>query len=165
MTSVWVAEHGWCYLMAAIDCCTREIVGWHLELRCRAKESTRLVERAIAERGIPPGALTLGTDNGSVFTARAFKALLARLGIAHRRGGYRDPESQAFIESWFGKLKERCVWLHEFETLDEARAAIGAYVERYHARPHSSLDYRTPEEVRQTWDDAQDEGALQKAAA
>ena len=24
-------------LMAAIDCCTREIVGWHLELRCRAK--------------------------------------------------------------------------------------------------------------------------------
>jgi len=26
MTSVWVAEHGWCYLMAAIDCCTREIV-------------------------------------------------------------------------------------------------------------------------------------------
>jgi len=27
------------YLMAAIDCCTREIVGWHLELRCRAKES------------------------------------------------------------------------------------------------------------------------------
>jgi hypothetical protein len=26
MTSVWVAEHGWVYLMAAIDCCTREIV-------------------------------------------------------------------------------------------------------------------------------------------
>ena len=22
MTSVWVAEHGWCYLNAAIDCCT-----------------------------------------------------------------------------------------------------------------------------------------------
>jgi putative transposase len=31
MTSVWVAEHGWVYLMAAIDCCTREIVAWHLE--------------------------------------------------------------------------------------------------------------------------------------
>ena len=39
---------------------------------------------------------------------------------AHRRGGYRDPESQAFIESWFSKLNERCVWLHEFETVDEA---------------------------------------------
>jgi putative transposase len=27
MTSIWVAEHGWCYMHAAIDCCTREIVG------------------------------------------------------------------------------------------------------------------------------------------
>ncbi len=27
MTSVWVAEHGWTYLMAIIDCCTREITG------------------------------------------------------------------------------------------------------------------------------------------
>jgi putative transposase len=117
MTSVWVAEHGWCYLMAAIDCCTREIVGWHLELRCRAAESIALIEHAVAERAIRPGALTLGTDNGSAFTARAFKLMLSGLGIAHRRGGYRDPESQAFIESWFAKLKERCVWLHEFETL------------------------------------------------
>ena len=165
LTSVWVGEHGWVYLMAAIDCLTREIVGWQLELRCRAKESTRLVERAIAERGIPPDSLTLGTDNGSAFTARAFKALLSGLGVAHRRGGYRDPESQAFIESWFGKLKERCVWLHEFETLEEARAAIGGYVERYHARPHSSLDYRTPEEVRRTWDDAQEPESLQREAA
>jgi putative transposase len=99
LTSVWVAEHGWCYLMAAIDCCTREIVGWHLELRCRAKESISLVERAAAARGIQPGTLTLGADNGSAFTARAFKLVLSGLGIAHRRGGYRDPESQAFIES------------------------------------------------------------------
>ena len=99
MTSVWVAEHGWVYLMAAIDCCTREIVAWHLETRCRAKEAIALIERAAAERAVAPGTLTLGTDNGSAFTARAFKAILAGLGIAHRRGGYRDPESQAFIES------------------------------------------------------------------
>jgi putative transposase len=39
MTSVWVAEHGWVYLNAIIDCCTREIVGWDLSLRCRAKEA------------------------------------------------------------------------------------------------------------------------------
>ena len=128
MTSVWVAEHGWVYLMAAIDCCTREIVAWHLQTRCRAREAIGLIERAATERAIAPGTLTLGTDNGSAFTARAFKAVLAGLGIAHRRGGYRDPESQAFIESWFGKLKERCVWRHEFETLDQAREVIGAYV-------------------------------------
>ncbi len=162
LTSVWVAEHGWCYLMAGIDCCTREIVAWQLELRCRAVEAITLVEHAAKEQGIEPGMLTLGTDNGSAFTARAFKALLSRLGIAHRRGGYRDPESQAFIESWFGKLKEREVWQNEYETLEDARRGIGRYVDRYHDRPHSSLDYRTPREVRQTWDDAQE---LHKQAA
>ena len=107
--------------------------------------------------------LTLGSDNGSAFTARKFRQLLSELGIRHRRGGYRDPESQAFIESWFAKLKERCVWRHEFETLDQAREVIAAHIDRYYNRPHQELDYRTPNEVRQTWDDAQD--ALQNAAA
>jgi putative transposase len=132
LTAVWVAEHGWCYLMAAIDCCTREIVGWQLELRCRALEAIALIERAARERGIEPGMLTLGTDNGSAFTARRFKQVLSALGIAHRRGGYRDPESQAFIESWFGKLKEREVWREEYETLEDARGGIGGYVDGYH---------------------------------
>ena len=153
MTSVWVAEHGWCYLNAIIECCTREIVAWQLELRCRADEAIAVVERASAEHGIQPGELVLGSDNGSAFTARRFRETLGRLGIKHRRGGYRDPESQAFIESWFGKLKEREVWLNEYETLDDARRGIGGYVDRYHHRPHSGLGYRTPDEVRRTWED------------
>jgi putative transposase len=163
MTAVWVAEHGWVYLNAIIDCCTREIVGWDLSVRCRAKEAIAVIERAVAEQGIRPGMLTLGTDNGSAFVARATRLVLSGLGIAHRRGGYRDPESQAFIESWFRYLKERCVWRHEFETLDQAREVIAAYIDHYHHRPHSRLDYRTPAEVRQTWDDAQQQ--LQKQAA
>ena len=163
MTAVWVAEHGWVYLNAIIDCCTREIVGWGLDLRCRAIEAIAVVERAVAEQGIAHGMLTLGTDNGSAFTARKFRSVLSGLGVAHRRGGYRDPESQAFIESWFRYLKERCVWRHEFETLDQAREVIAAYIDHYHHRPHSRLDYRTPREVRATWDDAQ--GALQNIAA
>jgi putative transposase len=153
MTSIWVAEHGWTYLNAIIDCCTREIVGWQLTLRCRADEAIAVVERAAAEHGIEPGELTLGSDNGSAFTARRFRGRLGELGIRHRRGGYRDPESQAFIESWFGKLKEREVWLNEYETFDDARRGIGGYVDRYHHRPHSRLGYRTPDEVRRTWED------------
>jgi putative transposase len=123
-------------------------------LRSRATQSIALVEQAVATRGVVAGTLTLGTDNASAFTARAFKLVLCGLGVAHRRGGYRDPESQAFIESWFGKLKERCVWLHEFETLDEARQVIGAHIDGYHHRPHSGPNYRTPAEVAQAWDDA-----------
>ena len=169
MTSIWVAEHGWCYLNAIIDCCTRELVGWSLDLRCRAAEAIAVFEAAVAASGFVPDELhivdhddeqaeqrlTLGTDNGAAFTSRAFRQRLLAGGVRHRRGGYRDPESQAFIESWFGKLKEREVWLNEYETLDDARTAIGAYVERYDHRPHSGLDYRTPLEVRQTWEDLQ----------
>ncbi len=128
MTSIWVAEHGWCYLNAIIDCCTREIVGWSLDLRCRAQEAIAVMEAAVAGSGFVPDELhvvdpdsgseaprlTLGTDNGSAFTSRAFRARLHGQGVRHRRGGYRDPESQAFIESWFGKLKEREVWLNEY---------------------------------------------------
>jgi putative transposase len=153
ITSVWVAEQGWAYLMAIIDCCTREIVGWQLELRCRAEEAIALIEATAAAHAIEKGELTLGSDNGSAFTARRFRARLAALEIRHRRGGYRDPESQAFIESWVGKLKEREVWLNEYETLDDARRGIGGYVDRYHHRPHSGLDYRTPHEVSRTWED------------
>jgi putative transposase len=157
MTSVWVAEHGWCYLNAAIDCCTREITAWALDVRCRAQEAIAVIDRAVAERGIQPGALTLGTDNGTAFTSRAFRARLAEHKITHRRGGYRDPESQAFIESWFSTLKRRCVWREEFETLDEARQKIAAYIDRYHHRPHSRLAYRTPREVAATWKDHDDQ--------
>jgi len=155
MTSVWVAEHGWTYLNAIIDCCTREIVGWSLELRCRTDEAIEVVDLAVATHGIEAGSLTLGTDNGSAFTSRRFKTTLTERGVSHRRGGYRDPESQAFIESWFGKLKQRLVWRSEFETLDDARAAISAYIDSYHQRPHSGLRYRTPTDVRRTWEDGQ----------
>ena len=157
MTSVWVAEHGWCYLNAAIDCCTREIAAWGLDVRCRATEAITVVKEAIIDRGVTPGTLTLGTDNGTAFTSRAFRAHLAEHAITHRRGGYRDPESQAFIESWFSKLKLRCVWREEFETLDEAREKIGRYIDRYHHRPHSRLAYRTPREVAATWKDHDDQ--------
>ena len=157
MTSVWVAEHGWCYLNAAIDCCTREICGWALDVRCRAQEATAVIDAALADRGVGSGTLTLGSDNGTAFTSRAFRARLTEHGIVHRRGGYRDPESQAFIESWFSKLKQRLIWREEFETLDQARAAIGAYIDRYHHRPHSGLAYRTPREVAATWQDHRDD--------
>lgn len=58
-----------------------------------------------------------------------------------------------FIESSFSKLKLRCVWREEFETLAQARAVIGGYINDYHHRPHSGLNYRTPREVAATWQD------------
>ena len=63
-------------------------------------------------------------------------------------------ESQALLKSCFRYLMERVIWRNEFETIDQARAAIGAYVDHYHDRPHLGIDYRTPKAVRPTWVDA-----------
>jgi putative transposase len=60
MTSIWVAEHGWVYLNAIIDCCTREIVGWQLSLRCRVVEAIAVIEGAVLEQAILPGNAHLG---------------------------------------------------------------------------------------------------------
>src|SRR6266542_5837948 len=54
-----------------------------LELRCRTQEAVALVERACACQGVVAGQLTLGTDNGSAFTSRGFRACLRAL---RRRG-------------------------------------------------------------------------------
>ena len=55
MTSIWVAEQGWCYLNAAIDCCTCEIVAYSLRAAPRSGSSRSEFEtleqarRAIAD--------------------------------------------------------------------------------------------------------------------
>src|SRR4029453_6230395 len=134
ITKVWTAQHGWVYLPAILDCCPRELVGWSLELRCRDDEAIACVEAAVLARSVRPGLLTLGTDNGSQFTSRAFPRHLSARGIPHRRGGYRDPESQAFIESWFGQFKKRRAWRSQWESIDQARKEIGSYGEHTHAR-------------------------------
>jgi transposase-like protein len=46
MTKVWAgASVGWAYLVSVIDCCTRDIVGWDLSLRCRTQEAIAAVEQ------------------------------------------------------------------------------------------------------------------------
>ncbi len=101
-----------------------------------------VIEAAVAAQGILPHTLTLGTDNGSAFTARATRTVPSGLRVAHGRGGYRDPESQAFIESWFSKLKERLIWRMEFETLDQL--ACRARRLRRPLRPPAPLAPRLP---------------------
>lgn len=152
MTSIWVESRGWCHLTAAIDCFTRQIVGWQLEDRCQSRDVIGLVDEAMRNRAFY-GQLTIGTDNGPQFTSKAFRAHLGDIGVVHRRGGYRDPESQAFIESWFGKLKMKEVWPNSYESLARARRGVARFIADYHNHPHSSLGYSTPDEALATWED------------
>ena len=56
-----------------------------------------------------------------------------------------EPQCNGAIERFVRTLKEQCLWLHRFETLDQARAIIGAFIERYnHEWLIERLDHRTP---------------------
>ena len=66
MTKVWAgANVGWAYLVSVIDCCTREIVGWELSLRCRTQEATRIGRDKTLKHGIVASALLITTGEGA----------------------------------------------------------------------------------------------------
>jgi putative transposase len=53
-----------------------------------------------------------------------------------------------FAERFWCSVKYEEVYLHEYRTVIEARAHLGAYFRFYNEeRPHEALGYRTPHEV------------------
>lgn len=69
MSKVWPAAPGWVYLHVAVDCCTREVACWRVDLRTRSEEAIGCVEAGLIARRVAPGRPTLGSDNGSQFTS------------------------------------------------------------------------------------------------
>ena len=55
MTKVWTAAHGWVYLHVAVDCCTREVAGWTLDIWTRSVEAIGCVEAAVLAARSRPG--------------------------------------------------------------------------------------------------------------
>ncbi len=152
MTKVWAGPStGWSYLVSVIDCCTREIVGWDLSLRCRSAEALSALDSAVLNH-LPRGprglGLTLATDNGTQFTSARYVETLNRLGIQHRRTAYNHPEGNSYIERFHRSLKEEEVWINEYQSFDHARQSIARWIEEYnHDRPHRGLRGRTPHEA------------------
>jgi transposase InsO family protein len=111
MTKVWAGPSvGWAYLVSGIDCCTRDIVGWDLSLRCRTEEALAALDRAVLQV-LPFGSrgtgLTLTTDNGTQFTSARYVETLHQLGITHRRTAYNHPEGNGYIERFHRSSRDR----------------------------------------------------------
>ena len=80
-----------------------------------------------------------------------------RAGTTHRpsRGRWRLPPSRAigwrdnvFVERLWRSVKYEEVYLRAYESVSEARASIGRYLNFYNGRrPHSSLDGTTPDQA------------------
>lgn len=57
------------------------------------------------------------------------------------------PTQNAFIESFNGRLRDECLNVHQFVSVDDAKAKIEAWrLDCNLRRPHSSLGYLTPNE-------------------
>ena len=57
------------------------------------------------------------------------------------------PADNPFIESFNGSLRDECLTVHWFLSMDDARSKIERWrVDYNRVRPHSSLGDRTPEE-------------------
>lgn len=150
-------EDGWCSFVPVIDCCTRECLGWELALTARSKTAERALEAALIgrfgwTRGAPEG-LVLRSDNGLVFGSRMYMKLSREYGLRQEFITPYTPQENGLVERFIRSFKEECAWVNNFKSLDEARLIIGKWVDWYNTeRPHQSLDYKTPKEVRQEHD-------------
>jgi hypothetical protein len=55
------------------------------------------------------------------------------------------------VESFHARLRDECLNASWFRTLNDVRSTLASWRREYNCeRPHSSLDYRTPEELRLT---------------
>jgi len=154
LTAVWCGEDGWAYMTAVVDTYCRSILGWTFTRRCRAQDVIGSLEQAWAlawPYGRPDDQprVVLRHDNGTQFTSYLSRDVAAALDVKLSRTAYRHPDGNAFIERTFLSLKTECVWPEEFETFEQAQEAIAAWVVHFNTeRPHQSLGYATPEEVR-----------------
>ncbi len=75
--------------------------------------------------------LGLRHDWGPQYRASQFQAEIKWLGIRSTPAYVGEPECNGVAERFIRTLKEECIHLHHFETLEEARAVIGAFIHRY----------------------------------
>ena len=151
-THVFCGWDGWCHLTAIIDCCDRTIVGWRLSKSGVAKVAAAALDDALRERGIAEAweKPLLRSDNGLVFGAKPFVAVVRRHGLEQKYITPYTPEQNGMIERFFGSLKSECVWLHRFASRDHAFRVIADWIDHYHdRRPHQALGYLTPREYRE----------------
>ena len=88
------------------------------------------------------------TDQGSQFTAEKFVQAVKDKGCRlsmDGRGAWRD---NVFVERLWKSVKYERVYLHAYDSVNEARKSIMHYLDWYNrSRPHSHLNRKTPDEA------------------
>jgi putative transposase len=130
-------------ILTVIDQYTRECVWVEADRSMSGAKVVDALTRAIVERGAAPDSITpgqrervRGESHGSVGDPKRRSALF------HPP---RRPVENGFIESFNGRLRDECLNVEWFMSLEEAREKLVAWRDHYnHRRPHSALDDRSP---------------------
>lgn len=136
---------GFVYLAAVVDWFSRRVLSWRLSITMETTFCIEAVEEALGRHGKPD---IFNTDQGSQFTSADFTGLLLGNAIAISMDGKGSWRDNVFVERLWRSVKYEEVYLRAYDSVGEARASLGRYIDFYNRRrPHSSLDRRTPDQA------------------
>jgi putative transposase len=134
---------GFVYLAAVVDWFSRRVLSWRVSITMEVEFCLEALEEALATHARPE---IFNTDQGSQFTSAAFTGVLRDNAIAISMDGKGSWRDNVFVERLWRSVKYEEVYLRAYDSVGEARASIGRYLNFYNRkRPHSSLDARTPD--------------------
>lgn len=152
MTKVMVSSFGWLYLVVVLDWHSKKIVGYSLKTHSRANDWLVALNHAVNNQ-FPNGILSknkdlsLISDNGSQPTSQKFMKECSALEIKQIFTCYNNPKGNADTERVIRTIKEDLIWIKEWKSPSQLEEEIKAWIVRYNTDfPHSSLNYKTPEQ-------------------
>ncbi|MNN01130.1 Integrase core domain protein [compost metagenome] len=139
-------ERRFFFILSMIDVFDRVIVGYYQGTVCRATHACKLVKQALTDRVKEGDPLpVIRTDNGPQFVSAAFGDMCEELQLIHERIPPKTPNMNAYIESFHSLIERNLLSKNEFETLEQAYAAVDGYMDFYnHRRKHGSLKRMPP---------------------
>lgn len=154
LDQLWVAdltyirlELEFVYLAVILDAFSRRVIGWALERTLEAGLTLQALRMALARRRPAPG-LVHHSDRGVQYASRDYTQLLQDRGIQISMSRKGNPWDNAACESFLKTLKYEEVYRTEYRDLADARASLGAFLEKVYnqKRLHSALGYLPPAE-------------------
>ncbi len=138
---------GWLYLAIVIDLFSRQVVGWSMDKRMKAKLANDALLMAIYKRK-PAKGLIWHTDRGSQYASDSHRKILAEHHITQSMSRKGNCWDNAVSESFFHSLKTELTHHCQFQTREEAKRVIFEYIEVFYNRErlHSTNDYLSPVE-------------------
>jgi putative transposase len=131
-------------VLTVIDQWSRESVSVEEGFSLTGQRVAEALDRVAACRPLPK-AITV--DHGTEFTSRALDDWAWRRGVQLDFIRPGKPVENGLRESFNGRLRDECLNVNEFTSLDHARAVLAAWQDDYnHRRPHGSLGHLTPSE-------------------